>query len=118
MNRETVRFVQFLHAVNSFTDNVHYSSFNLSTDRHCNCLTGWHDFHSALQSIRAVHCHGTNSIFTNVLLHFHHQCAAIVSYDSHRIVDLRQSMFRILAFKFEVYIDYRTDYLRNVSNDF
>ena len=54
-----------------------------------------------------------------MLLHFNHQRTPVVTGNRHGIVDFRQGVFHVLSFfKLEVHIDHRTDYLRNVSNDF
>ena len=82
-------------------------------------MTRRNDFHSALQSVRAVHGHATYRVFTDVLLYFNHQRTTVATGDRHGIVDFRQGVFHVLSFfELEVHIDHRTDYLRNVSNDF
>ena len=119
MDGEASGFVQSLHSVDGFANHVHYSAFDLGSYRHCDRLSGRYDLHSTLQSVGAVHGYRTYRVFTDVLLHLHYQCTAIVPFDGQCIVDFRQSLFGLLSFfELEVYVDYRTDYLRNVSNDF
>ena len=71
------------------------------------------------KSINDVHGHAAGGVFTDMLLHFNHQRTPVVTGNRHGIVDFRQGVFHVLSFfKLEVHIDHRTDYLRNVSNDF
>ena len=119
MNRKSVRLVQFFHTVNGITYHIHHTALDLVSDRHRNRMPRRNDFHSALQPVRTVHGHAAYRIFTDMLLHFNHQRTPVVTGNRHGIVDFRQGVFHVLSFfKLEVHIDHRTDYLRNVSNDF
>ena len=115
---ESSFFVEGLHAVNGIAHHIHHTSFYLVAHRHCDSLSRRYYFHTTLQPVGAIHCHGTYCVFTDVLLYLNHKCTSIISLDGKCIVNFWQGSLNLVCREIEVHIDYRADNLRNVSNDF
>ena len=77
MNGVRTRHVQLFHAVNRASDDVHHTSLDLVSGRHCDWMSCRYDFKTALQAFRVVHGYTPNSVFTDVLLYLYNEVFAI-----------------------------------------
>jgi len=115
VNRICPFAVEVFHTVDRVTDYIHQSSFNLFANRHCDRASGRMHLHTSLKSVGAIHCYGTNRIFTDVLLNFYNQYFAVWPFYLQCVMDTWQHHFRIRTFK--VHIDHRANHLRDMSDN-
>src|SRR5215217_381340 len=70
VDRFSAGFVNRTDTINSFTNNIEQTTFNLITDRHFDRSTCINCIHSTNQTISRVHCDCTYTVFTKMLLNF------------------------------------------------
>ena len=113
MDRITALHIEWLHTVNGLTNDIHHSTLDLFTSRHCDRTARRYNLQTALQSIGIVHSHTTHRVLTNMLLHFHDQITAIGSLYFQCLVNLRQYLFWILTLRVEIHVNNRPNDLRD-----
>ena len=117
VNRVTAFHVEWLHAIDRLSDNVHHTSANLVAWRHLYRCACRYYLHAALQTVGRVHGNTAYGILADVLLHLDNELLTVRTVDSQSIVNLWQHFLRILALGIKVNIDDRADNLGNVSDN-
>ena len=113
VNRITALHIERFHTVDRLANDIHHSSLDLFTGRHCNRIASRNHFQTTLQAIGIIHSHTTYRVLTDMLLHFHDQITAIGSFYFQCLVNLRQYLLRILTLRVKVHVDDRSDNLRD-----
>ena len=113
VNRSLVCAVKRPHAVDPLARNIKQATLDLVADGHRDRTPAGRHLHVTLQSVGRIHRDGPHGILADVLLHLDNEFRAVVPLDRHRFVNARQkTLFAQIG---EVYVDHRSDDLRNVS---
>ena len=115
MDRKFSLPVQFSESVNRISDDIENSSANLRSCRYFNRMECTDSLHSSCQTIRRVHRHCSDGILANMLLNFHDQFFAILSFDGQCIMDFRKVVLFFRLRQVEMHIYDRSDNLRYMS---
>ena len=95
-------------AVDGIAGHVEQSSVDRFARGHRDRLAGIHHGHSAGQAFGTVHCNGTHTVLSKVLLHFKDQFVPVGLGDLQGIVNVRERTM-------ELNVDYRTDDLFDLT---
>ena len=106
-----VRIIQFTQAVNSIPCDIQQPAFDLLTDRHGQRPSQIPCFHTAVQTVRRIHCHTTHRIFPDMLFHFDYQFVPVITVYTQSRINGRQ----ILAPVLENDVNYRSHHLCHIS---
>ena len=106
---------QSFQAVNAFANNVHHPTLYLFAGRHRNGFTSTHSLQTTFQTVSIIHCHGSNRIFSYMLLYLRYQFASVRTYHMQRFLYGGQNLFGFTSRCVERYIYYRTNYLRHTT---
>ena len=79
-------------------------------------MAGSHYLHSTRQTGSPVHCHGANSVITDVLLHLKQKFPTVGHLYNESFINSRKKNLSIALISIEVDIDYSTDNLGDMSN--
>ena len=111
----SLSLAQLFQTVNALTRNVHHASLDLHTCGHRNRSAQRTYGQATLQTVSVVHCHGAHCVFTDMLLHFHHNGATIGVSDFQGFMNFGENFVGLFAVCLEANIDHRADNLRDAS---
>ena len=100
-------------SVDSIARDIHHAASDIDTRRHRNRSTGGNGLLTALQTVGRIHCHTSDGVLANVLLHFDDDTAAVGARDCQCIVDGREK--NLVSFRFKMHIHDRSYNLRYSS---
>ena len=115
MDRISTLHVQFVHTINRLSDYIHHTALDLLSGRHHDWVACYGNFQATLQAVGIVHGDTANCILTDVLLHLDDQVASVWAFHLQSFVNFRKHLLRVLALGIEIYVDNRTDNLRDAS---
>ena len=98
------------HTVDGLAYDVEQATVDILAHGHRDGTAEHCYFHTALQTVSAVHCYGTHGVLANVLLAFKYDLCAVGTFDRQCVVNVRKCYINV-----EGNIDHGADNLRDFS---
>ena len=114
VNRKSPFSGEVIHSVYRISNDIHDSTTDLWTYRHCYRRTSSYCFQSSSQSISTIHGDGSDSIFAYMLLNFDYKHTSVGTMNLKGFMNGWKSRL-VTGAGLKMDINHRADYLRNIS---